>query len=303
MFLHLTTLLDLDQNPIGTVDAQFVGGAFTSTFMIVATEPDRTGSQVALHPYGPFTTPDDARAWAAAHLAPYMTYTIAPLTAPHTNAEGNAERRTPIRHSTTARPARANTIARYFKPFDLTRLRHTTPTDTPRHGYTARETEHPELGPVVELTALGPDDYQRDRDHSLMQTVLRHNHPRYEVTDQGTHLLVRRLCDAELHARADQAAARVAPHITALTNSTPPPAPGETAADAAHTLFDAILRDAREVASDDPDDSDLIYEIQDMAPHDALAALKKAFLPSDMIEPIAEVLTLLAPHTYTPQAG
>ncbi|WP_237409008.1 hypothetical protein [Streptomyces sp. M2CJ-2] len=135
-----------------------------------------------------------------------------------------------------------------------------------------------------------------------MKTVLRHDHPRYEVTDQRTHLLVRRLSDAELHARADQAARRVTPHLAALTADTPPPVVHETAAaaEAAHALFDAVLRAAREKASDAPDDYDLMLQVQDMDTPDALAALKKAFLPSDMIEPIADALAVLAPHTYAP---
>ncbi|MGZ2361456.1 hypothetical protein LRE75_33060 [Streptomyces sp. 372A] len=41
-------------------------------------------------------------------------------------------------------------------------------------------------------------------------------------------------------------------------------------------------------------------EIQDMDAPDALAALKNAYLPSDMIGPIADALVLLAPHTYSP---
>ncbi|MFJ5951404.1 hypothetical protein [Streptomyces noursei] len=299
MLLHLTTLRDLDQNPIGIVDAQFVSGARSNTFMIVATEPDHTGSRATLHPYGPFATTDDAHAWAAAHLTPYSTWTVAPLATPFTDAEANAELRTPLRPSTTVRPARANTIAHHLKPYELTRLRYGTRTDTPRRGFTARELDYPELGPVVELTALGPDPYQRDRDHHLMKTVLRQDHPRYEVTDQRTHLLVRRLSDAELHAAADQAAARVAPHLAALTTNTP----HSDAADAAHTLYAAVLEAARETASDDPDDCDLMHEVEHMAAPAALAALKKAFLPSDMIEPIADALALLAPHTYAPQAG
>lgn len=297
MFLHLTTLLDLDQEPIATVDAQFVGDALSETFMVVATDPDRTGPMVALHSYGPFATTGDARAWAVAHLTPYSSWTVAPLATPYTNAAGNAGRRKPIVHSTTARPARANTIARYFKPHQLTRLRYGTRTDAPRQGFTARELEHPQLGPVVELTALGPDTYQRESDHRLMRTVLRHEHPRYEVTDHHTHLLVRRLSDAELHAAADRAAARVAPHLAPLTSGAPEPTAAE---EAAHTLFDAVMRAAREVASDDPDDTDLMDEIRDMDAPDALAALKNASLPSDMIDPIADALTLLAPHTYSP---
>jgi len=213
--LRLTTLLDLDQEPIGTVDAQFVGGARSNTWLAVATTPDNTGDRVDLYPHGPFATDDDARAWAEAHLAPYMTYTVAPLAAPYTNADIEAELGKPRDLSHTAPPARARTIARHLKPFPgLTRLRYGTRADTPRSGYTARELEHPELGPVVELTALGPD---HDHVHGRIKTILRIDQPRYEVTDQDTHLLVRRRCDAELHARADQAAARVAPHIAPLT--------------------------------------------------------------------------------------
>ncbi|MFI9771876.1 hypothetical protein ACIHJG_34180 [Streptomyces sp. NPDC052415] len=308
MFLHLTTLLDLDQKPIGTVDAQFVGGARSNTFIVVATTPNNTGAMVDLLPYGPFATPDDARAWAAAHLTPDSTFTVAPLATPYTDAEANAELRTPIRPSTTARPARADTITKLLKTYNLSRLRlhRGTRTETGRRGFTARELDHSELGHVVELIAYGPDPYQRDRDHSLMKTVLRHEDPRYEVTDHHTHLLVRRLSAAELHAAADLAADRVAPHLAALTSSTQPPAPDATLAadadaDVAHTLFDAVLRAAREAASDDPDDADLMHEIQDMDAPDALAALKKAFLPSDMIEPIADALTHLAPRTYAPR--
>ncbi|MFD7861576.1 hypothetical protein [Streptomyces sp. NPDC059783] len=298
MFLHLTTLLHLDQVPIATVDAQFVGGAFSHTFMVVATDPDRTGGQVALHSYGPFATTGDARAWAVAHVTPYSSWTVAPLATPYTDAEGNAGRRKPITHSTTARPARANTIAAYLKPHQLTRLRYGTRPDTPRQGFTAREVDHPHLGPVVELTALGPDPYQRERDHSRMKTVLHHEHARYEVTDHHTHILVRRLSKAELHAAADRAATRVTPHLAALTSGATQPTTG---VEAAHALFDAVLRAAREVASDDPDDADLMLQVQDMETPHALAALKKAFLPSDMIEPIAEALSHLAPHTYAPR--
>ncbi|MFH0245916.1 hypothetical protein ACGRHY_26675 [Streptomyces sp. HK10] len=297
MFLHLTTLLNLDQDPIATVDAQFVGGALSNTSMVVATDPDRTGGMVALHSYGPFATTDDARAWAVAHLTPYSSWTVASLATPYTNAEGNAGRRKPVTHSTTTRPARANTIAAYLKVHQLTRLRYGTRTDTPRQGFTARELDHPQLGPVVELTALGPDAYQRESDHHRMRTVLRHEHARYEVTDHHTHLLVRRLSDAELHAAADRAAARVAPHLTPLTSGATEPTAAE---EAAHTLFDAVLRAAREVASDHPDDADLTDEIRDMDAPAALAALKTASLPSDMIGPIADALTLLAPHTYSP---
>ncbi|MEU9761890.1 hypothetical protein AB0D98_19515 [Streptomyces sp. NPDC047987] len=170
-----------------------------------------------------------------------------PLATPYTNAEGNAGRRTPITHSTTARPARADTITKLLKTYNLPRLRlhRGTRTDTSRRGFTARELNHPELGHVVELTVYGPDAYQRESDHRLMRTVLRHEHVRYEVTDHHTHLLVRRPSDAELHAAADRAAARVAPH---------------------------------------------------------LAALRKAFLPSDMIEPIADALAHLAPDTYAPRS-
>jgi hypothetical protein len=223
-YLRLTTVRDLDGEPIATVDAQFVTGThLPHTWLIIATPDDGDDANGSPTPllchYGPFTDPDGARAWAEAHLAPYATrYTVVPLTAPYTYADVEKALGKPVR-TQNPRPARANTIARYFKPYTLTRLRYGTRTDTPRHGFTARETEHPELGPVVELTALGPDRHERDRDHSLMQTVLHLDHPRYEVTDCRTHLLVRRLSDAELHARADQAAARVAPHLAGLTTS------------------------------------------------------------------------------------
>ncbi|WP_256098641.1 hypothetical protein [Streptomyces agglomeratus] len=154
--------------------------------------------------------------------------------------------------------------------------------------------------PTTELAAPGPD---HEYDLRTMSLILRHDHPRYEVTDQRTHLRVRRLSDAELHARADRAAARVAPYLAALTAETAPPVADKTeaAAEAAHALFDAVLRAAREKASDDPDDYDLMLQVQDMDTPDALAALKKAFLPSDMIEPIADALAVLAPHTYAPR--
>ncbi|MEU6293069.1 hypothetical protein [Streptomyces sp. NPDC046988] len=300
-FLRLTTVRDLDGEPIATVNAQFVSSTFLPhSWMIIATgddDGDRSGKTAHLDSYGPFTDPDGARAWAEAHLAPYATrYTAVPLTAPYTYADVEKQLGKPVR-THNPRPARANTIARYFKPYTLTRLRYGIRPDTRRQGFTAREVDHPDLGPVVELTALGPDRHQRDRDHHLMHTVLRHDHARYEVTDHHTHLLVRRLSDAELHAAADRAAARVTPHLAALTANTPP------AAEAAHTLFHAVLSEAREVASDDPDDSDLMLQVQDMAPHDALAALRKAFLPSDLIEPIADALALLAPDTYAPTPG
>lgn len=222
-FLRLTTVRDLDGEPIATVNAQFVTSThLPHSWMIIATgddDGDHGQDTAHLDSYGPFADPDGARAWAEAHLAPYATrYTAVPLTAPYTYADVEKDLGKPVR-TQNPRPARANTIARYFKPYTLTRLRYGTRTDTPRHGFTARETEHPELGPVVELTALGPDRHERDRDHSLMQTVLHLDHPRYEVTDCRTHLLVRRLSDAELHARADQAAARVAPHLAGLTTS------------------------------------------------------------------------------------
>lgn len=304
MFLHLTTLLDLDQEPIGTVDAQFVGGARSNTFMVVATDPDQTGGHVALHTYGPFATDDDARAYAAAHLTPYSTWTVAPLTTPYTNAEVNAERRKPLRHSTTAPRARADTIAAYLTPYGLTRLPRNIRPDTPRHGFTARESEHADLGQVVELTALGPDPYQREHDHHRMKSILRRDYPYFEITDQDTRLLVRRLSDAELHDRADQAAARVTPHLAALTANTPPPAVTRTADETAHALFHALLDTVRETASDnDPADYDLMRQLPDMAPRDALAALKQVFLPPALSGPLTDALAVLAPDTYAPQAG
>lgn len=226
MFLRLTTVRNLDGEPIATINAQCATSTHLPHTWLIITTPDDDGDDpydsttAHLDHYGPFTDPDGARAWAESHLAPYATrYTVVPLTAPYTNADVEKELGKPLHRSTAARPARANTIARYFKPYQLTRLRHTTRPDTARRGFTARELEHPELGPVVQLTALGPDPYQRGDDHSLMKTVLRHDHPRYEVTDQHTSLLVRRRSDAELHALADQAAARVAPHIAPLTTT------------------------------------------------------------------------------------
>jgi hypothetical protein len=304
--LRLTTVRDLDGEPIATVDAQFVTSThLPHTWLVIATadgEGVSDGGRTAhLDSYGPFAEPDGARVWAEAHLTPYATrYTVVPLTAPYTYADVEKAPGKPVRTS-PPRPARANTIASYFKPYTLTRLRYGTRTDTPRHGFTAREVEHAELGPVVELTALGPDSYRRERDHSLMKTVLRHDHPRYEVTDQHTHLLVRRLSDAELHVRADQAADRVTPTLSALTTNTP--AAPTAGAEVAYTLFDAVLRAARERASDTPDDYDLMGAIDGMDAPDALAALKEACLPSDMIEPVAEALALLAPHTFAFRAA
>jgi hypothetical protein len=223
MFLRLTTVRDLDGEPIATVNAQFVTSTYLPhSWMIIATgddDGDHGQDTAHLDSYGPFADPDGARAWAEAHLAPYATrYTAVPLTAPYTYADVEKDLGKPVR-TQNPRPARANTIARYFKPYTLTRLRYGTRPDTPRHGFTARDREHPELGPVVELTALGPDPYQRDHDHHQMKSALRLNHPQYDVTDQDTHLLVRRLSDAELHNRADQAAARVAPHLAGLTTT------------------------------------------------------------------------------------
>ncbi|MFC9956016.1 hypothetical protein ACFVIB_01430 [Streptomyces nigra] len=42
-----------------------------------------------------------------------------------------------------------------------------------------------------------------------------------------------------------------------------------------------------------------MHEIQDMDVPDALAALKTASLPSDMIGPIADALALLVTHNYS----
>lgn len=309
-FLPLTTVRDLDGEPTATVTAQFYTGThLPHTWMIIATAGDDGGHldgvTVHLGSYGPFADPGGARVWAEAHLAPYGTrYTAVPLTTPYTYPDVKKDQSKPVR-TQSPRPARAHTIARYLKPYTLTRLRHDTRTDTPRHGYTAREVEHPELGLVVELTALGPDPYQRDRDHHLMQTVLHQDHPRYEVTDERTRLLVRRLSDTELHAAADRAADRVAPHLAALTTAPAKETASElpafqptAAAEAAHTLFNAVMSAAREVASDDPDDADLMDQVRDMQGPDALAALTDASLPSDMIGPIADALTHLAPHAY-----
>ncbi|MFE4304816.1 hypothetical protein ACFRR6_01870 [Streptomyces sp. NPDC056891] len=73
-----------------------------------------------------------------------------------------------------------------------------------------------------------------------------------------------------------------------------------TAADVAHTLFEEVRRAARAKASDDPDDYDLMLRVDAMAPADALEALKEAYLPSDLIEPIAAALAVLAPDVYGP---
>ncbi|MFE4309147.1 hypothetical protein ACFRR6_24220 [Streptomyces sp. NPDC056891] len=73
-----------------------------------------------------------------------------------------------------------------------------------------------------------------------------------------------------------------------------------TAADVAHTLFEEVRRAAWSKASDDPDDYDLMLRVDAMAPADALEALKKAYLPSDLIEQIAAALMLLAPGIYAP---
>ncbi|MFE1784089.1 hypothetical protein ACFW9F_16260 [Streptomyces sp. NPDC059506] len=93
---------------------------------------------------------------------------------------------------------------------------------------------------------------------------------------------------------------RAAPHLAVLTADTTAPVVDDTAAAAAaaHALFNAVLRAARETASDD---YDLMLEAQGMDTPDALAALKNAFLLSDMIEPIADALNVLAPRTYAPR--
>ncbi|MEU5201109.1 hypothetical protein AB0G86_44935 [Streptomyces scabiei] len=336
-YLRLTTVRDLDGEPIATVNAQFdVSTHLPHTWLIIAAaaDDDPIDSPTAhLDSYGPFATPDDARAWAAAHLTPYSTFTVAPLATPYTDAEANAELRTPIRPSTTAHPARADTITKLLKTYNLPRLRlhRGTRTETSRRGFTAQELDHPELGHVVELIAYGPDDYQRERDHRLMQTVLRHEDPRYEVTDHPptswyavspppsstpaptgpppaspptwppsppAHSPRPPAEAAHIPFDAVRQAARGAASETARAVDEP-----TAAAEAAYTLFDAVLRAAREVASDDPDAHDLMRRVEAMDAPDALAALKKAFLPSDMIEPIADALALLAPHTFTPQEG
>ncbi|MFB7836005.1 hypothetical protein [Streptomyces sp. NPDC056056] len=74
-------------------------------------------------------------------------------------------------------------------------------------------------------------------------------------------------------------------------------------ADVAATLFEEVRRAAWGKASDDPDDYDLMLRVDTMAPADALQALKKASLPSDLIEPIAAALTLLAPEVYGPSCS
>ncbi|MFE0778923.1 hypothetical protein [Streptomyces sp. NPDC058861] len=72
------------------------------------------------------------------------------------------------------------------------------------------------------------------------------------------------------------------------------------AADAAYALFEEVRRAAWAKASDNPDDYDLMLQVNDMAPADALQALKESCLPSPLIEPIATALMLLAPGTYAP---
>ncbi|MFE2850176.1 hypothetical protein ACFXJO_03485 [Streptomyces lavendulae] len=74
------------------------------------------------------------------------------------------------------------------------------------------------------------------------------------------------------------------------------------AADVAHTLFEEVRRAAERVASDDFDDYDLMCRANGMDRRDALEALKKASLPSDLINPIAEALAVLAPDTYVPRS-
>ncbi|WP_086731592.1 hypothetical protein [Streptomyces carpinensis] len=172
---------------------------------------------VDLYPYGPFTTEDGARDWAGAHLAPYGTiYTVAPVTVPYTDADIARELGEPLRVSSRPYPARAATLGRESQAHDFTRLRVGTRAETTRRGFTARDITHRELGPVVELTALGPD---REDRHRAITAVLYTHYPRYTATDQGTSLLVRRRTDAELHAHADQAATDVAPHLAALASS------------------------------------------------------------------------------------
>lgn len=61
-----------------------------------------------------------------------------------------------------------------------------------------------------------------------------------------------------------------------------------------------MLKTARHKASDDFDDYDLMIRVNDMAPADAVAALKNANLPSSLMEPVAAALVLLAPDTYAP---
>lgn len=78
--------------------------------------------------------------------------------------------------------------------------------------------------------------------------------------------------------------------------------PAPASVEAAYTLFDAVLGAVRDKASDDPDDYDLMLQVEDMAPREALAALKEAFLPSEMIEPIVDALALLVPDAFTRQA-
>ncbi|MEV6676255.1 hypothetical protein AB0N09_05210 [Streptomyces erythrochromogenes] len=75
------------------------------------------------------------------------------------------------------------------------------------------------------------------------------------------------------------------------------------AADVAHTLFEDVRRAAWRVASDHPDDYDLMCRADDMDPRNALEEFKNASLPSDLIEPIAAALALLAPDVYAPRSA
>ncbi|WP_331732951.1 hypothetical protein OG613_48995 (plasmid) [Streptomyces sp. NBC_00015] len=108
---------------------------------------------------------------------------------------------------------------------------------------------------------------------------------------------------AQLLALAEQMAAEntAAPASEDVAN-TPPAAPvtAREAAEAADALFHAVLATARETASGAPDD-DLMLQLPDMSPRDALTVLRQVYLPPTLSGPLADALAVLAPHTYAPQ--
>ncbi|MER6409453.1 hypothetical protein ABT269_39775 [Streptomyces viridosporus] len=212
--LPLTTVRDLDNQPVETVHAEFDASLHRPhTWMVIATA---RGDDPVLYPYGPFADPDGARDWAETRLAAYGTrYTVTALAAPYTRAAIEEERGRPLRVSARARPASDRVVARQLETHGFTRLpTGTDPDSAPLRAFTARDTDHPGLGPVVEITALGPLPAHHRR---AMTSTLPVHYPRYEAVEDGRVLLVRYRSAAELHARADRAAARVAPHIAALT--------------------------------------------------------------------------------------
>lgn len=292
----LSTVRDLDGEPIATVNAQFITSTFLPhTWLVIATPNDDDSNDdnpsAHLDHYGPFTDRDGARAWAEAHLAPYANrYTVAPLTAPYTYADVEKTQGKPVR-TTPPRPARARTIARFFEPHQLTRLRYGTRPDTTRQGFTARESEHPELGPVVELTALGPDPYQRQCDHDLMKAVLHQFHLRRghrpAHSPPRTPPLRRRTPHGRRPGRHPRHPAPDRPHH---------PAPG-TCRDHRNGAHPVRRRPPGRAGDGVRRPRRLRLPGRGLGPHDVLADLKKASLPSDMIEPIVEALALLDPHT------